>query len=372
MCRRIGMHDFCHAAVMMYGTTAHLAATPHSSHKSAASSVSGLSRAARLPAKSSHQETHMNMASSKAVAARGLAKTFTSARGPVHAVRNVDLSIAVGQTVALLGPNGAGKSTTIDLLLGLAHPDRGDARLFGMDPSAAIAAGQVAAMLQTGSLLRDLSVRELVAMMASLFPAPLPVSDVLDTAGLGAIADRRTQKLSGGQAQRVRFAIALVSDARLLVLDEPTVGMDVEARRELWTTIRAAAARGKTVMFATHNLEEAEAYADRIVVMARGEVVADGPVTEIKARVGARVIKMTLPDVDLGVLARLPGVSNAERRGDAVVLACSDSDRAIRRVLASFDQARDIEVVGSGLEDAFLELTGAAVRDAASESRRSA
>jgi ABC-2 type transport system ATP-binding protein len=290
--------------------------------------------------------------------ARGLAKTFATRAGPVRAVERVDLAIAPGETVALLGPNGAGKSTTIDLLLGLARPDRGEVSLFGMAPSAAVAAGHVAAMLQSGGLLRDLSVRELVTMVAALYPAPLPVADVLDATGLTALADRRTHKLSGGQAQRVRFAIALASGARLIVLDEPTVGMDVEARRELWTTIRAAAARGKTVVFATHYLEEADAYADRIVVMAHGRVIADGPATEIKARAQLRTIKATLPGADLAALAHLPGVTTAERRGDAIVLGCADSDRAIRALVAGFHDAHDIEITGAGLEQAFVELIG--------------
>jgi ABC-2 type transport system ATP-binding protein len=294
------------------------------------------------------------------IEARGLGKSFATPHGPVHAVQRVDLTIAPGQTVALLGPNGAGKSTTIDMLLGLVAPDRGEARLFGLAPRAAVAAGHVAAMLQTGGLIRDLSVRELVTMTASFYPAPRPVDEVLGTAGLDAIADHRTHKLSGGQAQRVRFALVLVSDASLLVLDEPTVGMDVEARRELWATVRAAAAVGKTVIFATHYLEEADSYADRIVLMARGIVIADGPATEIKARVGLRTIKATLPGVELAALERLPGVTRAERRGDAVVLSCSDSDHALRALLDAFAHARDIEAAGAGLEDAFIELTSTA------------
>jgi ABC-2 type transport system ATP-binding protein len=288
--------------------------------------------------------------------ARGLAKTFATPAGPVRAVERVDLAISPGETVALLGPNGAGKSTTIDLLLGLTQPDRGEVSLFGMAPSAAVAGGHIAAMLQTGGLVRDLSVRELVTMVAALYPAPLPIAEVLEATGLTALAERRTHKLSGGQAQRVRFAIALASGARLIVLDEPTVGMDVEARRELWTTIRAAAARGKTVVFATHYLEEADAYADRIVVMANGRVIADGPATEIKARAQLRTIKATLPGADLTALARLPGVTTAERRGDAIVLGCSDSDRAIRALVAGFSDAHDLEVTGAGLEQAFVEL----------------
>jgi ABC-2 type transport system ATP-binding protein len=291
------------------------------------------------------------------VEARGLEKTFATTHGPVRAVAGVDLQIAPGEMVALLGPNGAGKSTTIDLLLGLTRPDRGEVRLFGRPPAEAVATGEVAAMLQNGGLLRDLTVRELVTLMASLYPAPLAVAEAIAIAGLDELADQRTERLSGGEAQRVRFALAVVADARLVVLDEPTVGMDVEARRAFWAKVRAAAVRGKTVLFATHYLEEADRHADRVVMMAHGRVVADGPPSEIKARIGRREIRATLPGAAPGALARLPGVAGVERRGDAVVLACSDSDAAIRALLASFD-AHDIEIAGIGLEGAFLELTG--------------
>jgi ABC-2 type transport system ATP-binding protein len=286
---------------------------------------------------------------------RGLTKAF----GPVVAVRNVDVSIGSSETVALLGPNGAGKSTPIDMRLGLAAPDEGTVTVFGRPPRAAIDAGAVGAMLQTGMLIRDLTVREVVAMMASLYPAPLAVDEVLDLTGISAVAHRRTQKLSGGETQRVRFAVALVSNPDLLVLDEPTVAMDVEGRRAFWTTMREFAARGKTVVFATHYLEEADAYADRVVLMAHGSVVADGPPTEIKAMVGTRRIRATLPEVPLEGLERLPGVARVERHGEAVVLACTDSDEAIRALVAEYPEARDIEITGAGLEDAFIELTTA-------------
>ncbi len=212
-------------------------------------------------------------------------------------------------------------------------------------------------MLQTGGLLRDLSVRELIDMMRSLHDDPLETEQVLEVVGINAIAGRRTQSLSGGETQRVRFAIALVSDPDLLVLDEPTVAMDVEGRAAFWATMRGYAAGGKTVVFATHYLEEADAYADRAVLMARGRVVADGPTTELKAMVGLRTIRATLPGVELPEIERLPGVTRAERRGEAVVLTCSDSDAAIRALLTGFSGARDIEIVGAGLEEAFLELT---------------
>ena len=292
-----------------------------------------------------------------AVELNTLAKSFRTADGPIHAVRGVDLSIAPGETVALLGPNGAGKSTTIDLLLGLAIPDTGAAMVFGRHPADAVAAGAVGAMLQTGGLIPDLSVRELVTMAASLYAAPMEVSDVLRLTGIDDIARQRTNRLSGGQTQRVRAAVALVGDPELLVLDEPTVGMDVEARRAFWQTMRTYAADGRTILFATHYLDEADAYADRAVLMARGRVVADGPTTVIKAMVGSRTIRATLPTADRAVLNGLPGVVAVDRHGAAVILSCSNSDAAIRALLDVYPEAGDIEIAGAGLEQAFLELT---------------
>jgi len=289
---------------------------------------------------------------------RALEKTFHANGSSVHAVRGIDVSIAPGETVALLGPNGAGKSTTIDMILGLTEPDAGSVSVFGAEPSRAIDEGRIGAMLQTGSLLRELTVRELVSMMASLYENPLGVDDVLELTGTGAIGGQRTEKLSGGQTQRVRFAVSLVSNPDLLVLDEPTVAMDVEGRHGFWMTMREFASRGKTVLFATHYLEEADQYADRAVLMARGQVVADGPTTEIKAMVGRRTIRATLPAADLYALARLDGVSQVEQRGEAVMLSCADSDAAIRALIAGFPEVRDIEITGAGLEEAFLHLTG--------------
>jgi ABC-2 type transport system ATP-binding protein len=213
-------------------------------------------------------------------------------------------------------------------------------------------------MLQTGGLIRDLSIRELVTMMCGLYPKSLDVDDTLKLTGLDVIADQRTQKLSGGQTQRVRAALALVSNPDLLVLDEPTVALDVEGRREFWKTMREFASRGKTVVFATHYLDEADAYADRAVLMAHGRVVADGPTNEIKAMVGTRTIRATV-SAPLEDLERLPGVTGAERRGEAAVLTCTDSDAALRALLGRYSDARDIEVIAAGLEEAFVQLTSA-------------
>jgi ABC-2 type transport system ATP-binding protein len=276
----------------------------------------------------------------------------------VQAVRAIDLDIARGQTVALLGPNGAGKSTTIEMILGLSKPDAGTVEVLGLTPAKAIQRGAIGAMLQVGAVLGELSVRELIDMMGSLFPTPLAVEDTLELAGIADIAERRTNRLSGGQTQRVRFAVAMVSDPDLIILDEPTVAMDVESRVAFWATMRSFTARGKTVIFATHYLEEADAYADRIVLMARGAIVADGTAAELRAASGGRHIRAALPGASARELGSLPGVASATVHGDAIDLACSDSDVAIRSLLATHPDAHDIEIVGAGLEQAFLELTG--------------
>ena len=220
------------------------------------------------------------------------------------------------------------------MILGLARPDAGSVSVFGRTPSDAVKAGLVGGMLQTGALIRGLSVRELMAMVASLYPSPLDIDEVLELAGLTDAAEQRTEKLSGGQTQRARFAVAVVSNPELLILDEPTVAMDVEGRRAFWVAMRGFAARGKTVMFATHYLEEADANADRAVLLAHGRVVADGPTTEIKGRVGTRTIRATLPGRRRSTSwPRSPASNSAERHGDAVILVCSDSDQAIRELL---------------------------------------
>jgi ABC-2 type transport system ATP-binding protein len=279
--------------------------------------------------------------------------------GPLQAVRGIDVSIEPGETVALLGPNGAGKSTTIDMILGLAQPDSGSVTLFGQPPSTAVSQGQVGGMLQTGSLVPHLTVRELVTMVASLYPHPLAVAETLCLTSAAGFADRPTTRLSGGQAQRVRLALALVADPDLLVLDEPTAALDVESRREFWKIMRAVARSGKTVLFATHYLEEADAYADRIILMASGRVVADGSSSEIKAAAGGRTIRATLSRADRKALCRLPGVQTVDVHGGTVVLACRRPDEALRAFLDQYPQAHDIEVKGAALEDAFIELTAA-------------
>jgi ABC-2 type transport system ATP-binding protein len=286
------------------------------------------------------------------------AVNLTKAYGPIDAVGGIDLSIAPGETVALLGPNGAGKTTTIDMILGLTRPDHGSVSVFGLSPAAAVRAGKVGGMLQSGLPLDHLRVRELVELMASYYPHPLDVDDVLALTGTDVFAKQWTTKLSGGQAQRVRFAAGIVGDPDLLLLDEPTAAIDVEGRHEFWRAMRAIAARGKTVMFATHYLEEADAFADRIVIMARGRIVADGPASEIKALAGLRTIRATLRDGDAATLASLPGVESIDRHGDTVILSCSDPDAALEALYRSYRRVSDVEVRGGTLEEAFRELTG--------------
>jgi ABC-2 type transport system ATP-binding protein len=278
--------------------------------------------------------------------------------GQVRAVDGVDLVIAPGEVVALLGPNGAGKSTTVDMVLGLTRPDAGTVTVFGASPHEAVSAGSIGAMLQGGALLDDATVGETVAMVASLHRTPLPVAEVLRRTGIEDLASRRCNKLSGGQKQRVRFAVALVSDPDLLVLDEPTAAMDVASRRDFWRSMRTFTDSGRTVLFATHYLEEAETYADRVVLMRSGVVVADGSVAEVTSLVAGRVLRAAVPGASEQVLGTLPGASEVEVRGEQVSISSRDSDATLRALLQTFPQARDIEVTAVGLEGAFLSLTG--------------
>lgn len=294
----------------------------------------------------------MNDTNLLAVDAAGLRKSF----GTVHAVDGVDLKVRPGEIVAFLGPNGAGKTSTIDMLLGLSDPDEGSVRVFGESPRAAIAHGLVSAVLQTGGLLKDITVRETLQLTASLFADTRPIDEVLQRAGIGDIADRRVGVCSGGQQQRLRFAMALLSDPGLLILDEPTTGMDVEGRRAFWSAIRTDAARGRTVLFATHYLDEADEYADRIVLMSRGRIVADGATAEIKNLVSGRIVRATLPGADPVALAALPGVDDVEVAGDRVSIHTKDSDAAARHLLTA-TPARDVEITAQNLESVFLALT---------------
>ncbi|MEK6311505.1 MAG: ABC transporter ATP-binding protein [Curtobacterium sp.] len=288
------------------------------------------------------------------IALRGLHKRF----GAVHAVGGVDLTIRRGEVVALLGPNGAGKTTTVDLALGLSTPTAGEVRLFGEDPRAAVVDGRVGAMLQGGALLPDMTVRDVVALVGAAHRTPMPVDEALRRARCTEIAGRRVNKLSGGQLQRARFAVAVVSDPELLVLDEPTAAMDVEARHTFWSSMHEFTDAGRTVVFATHYLDEADTFADRIVIMRSGRVVADGTPTEIKAIASSRSVRLAGVGPDAHVAQRaLPGVTGLEARHDSVTLRTDRSDHTLRALLTAFPQAHDVQVVASTMDDAFLALT---------------
>jgi ABC-2 type transport system ATP-binding protein len=290
-----------------------------------------------------------------AVSLSGVTKSF----GAVQAVRGVDLELHQGEIVAFLGPNGAGKTTTIDMVLGLSKPTHGTVSVLGLEPRQAIARGLVSAVLQTGGLVKDLSVRETVEYTASLFADTRSVDEVLEDAGIAAIADRKVAKCSGGEQQRLRFAMALLSDPALLLLDEPTTGMDVEGRRAFWSAIRRDASQGRTVLFATHYLEEADQYADRIVLISQGRIVADGSGSEIRALAAGRSVRATLSGADthrIAAISAIGGVDAVEVRGDHVLVHAKDSDAVARYLLTETD-ARDLEITSQGLEDAFLSLT---------------
>ncbi|HEY2947522.1 MAG TPA: ABC transporter ATP-binding protein [Micromonosporaceae bacterium] len=287
-----------------------------------------------------------------AIEIRDVVKTF----GSVVAVDGVSLSIHPGEIVALLGPNGAGKTTTIDMLLGLSRPTHGSVSVYGMSPRAAVARGLVSAVMQTGGLLKDYTVAETVRLTASLFASGRPVDELLDRAGIADIADRRVGACSGGEQQRLRFAMALAPNPDLLILDEPTTGMDVEGRRDFWAAIRADAAAGRTVVFATHYLAEADEHADRIVFIRKGQVVADGTPAQIKSLGSGRTVRATLAGVSAGDLSGIPGASSVEVRGDTLIVQAYDSDSVARHLLTT-TAARDLEITSRNIEDAFIALT---------------
>jgi ABC-2 type transport system ATP-binding protein len=284
---------------------------------------------------------------------RGVSKNF----GTVAAVRQLQLTIRQGETVALLGPNGAGKSTAIGMLLGLSQPDSGEVRLFGAPPARAVAAGRVGAMLQSAGFVPNARVRHLIELARALYPDPMPTGQILATAGLTELAERRLDKLSGGEAQRVRFAFALAGDPRLLVLDEPTAAMDVAARQAFWATMRRYSQAGHTVLFATHYLAEADDYADRIVVMDRGRLIADGTGTAIKKLVAGRTVAFDLADGATAGLDALPGVRGVELRGARARLRSDDSDATVLALVHSGRSFSNLEITSAGLEEAFLTLT---------------
>jgi ABC-2 type transport system ATP-binding protein len=276
--------------------------------------------------------------------------------GDVRALRNVDFRVRAGEVVALLGPNGAGKTTAVKLLLGLMPPNSGRVRVFGGDPTNPENRMRTGAMLQVGRVPETLRVREHIDLFSSYYPAPLPAADVLAAAGLEKLRDRKYSDLSGGQKQRVLFALAICGDPDLLFLDEPTVGLDVEARRMLWEEIRRMVTRGKTVLLTTHYLQEADALADRIAVISQGEIVAQGTPAEIKAQNSGKKIRC-ITSLSVGVLRQIPGVREVKQDREAVEIRADEAESIVRELFARDAQLSGLEISSAGLEEAFLALT---------------
>jgi ABC-2 type transport system ATP-binding protein len=276
--------------------------------------------------------------------------------GLVKALQSVDISIKAGELLALLGPNGAGKTTAVKLLLGLAKPNTGRVSVFGADPTMPQTRLRIGTMLQVGRVPETLRVREHIDLFRSYYASPLPESDVMAAAGLQGIENRLFGELSGGQRQRLLFALAICGDPDLLFLDEPTVGLDVEARRGLWDEIRKLVARGKTVLLTTHYLQEADELADRIVVLNQGQVVAEGTPAEIKARTAGKKIRC-VTNYDMWRLRELPGVLDVRRDREALEIQAIEAETVVRELLNRDASLSDLEVTSAGLEEAFLALT---------------
>jgi ABC-2 type transport system ATP-binding protein len=282
----------------------------------------------------------------------GLNKNY----GSVRALRGVEFRVRAGEVVALLGPNGAGKTTAVKLLLGLIQPNSGRARVFGGDPTNPENRMRTGAMLQVGRVPETLRVREHIDLFSSYYPKPMPSAEVLAAAGLEKLSDRKFGELSGGQRQRVLFALAICGDPDLLFLDEPTVGLDVEARRMLWDEIRRLVARGKTVLLTTHYLQEADALADRIAVLNQGEIIAQGTPSEIKAKTAGKRIRC-ITSLSVNTLRQIPGVTEVKEDREAVELHAVEAEPVVRELLARDARLSGLEVTSAGLEEAFLALT---------------
>ena len=304
------------------------------------------------------------MNTSHVIEAQGLTQIFRTRSGNVTAVDNLDLTIDKGEIVALLGPNGAGKTTLIDMLLGLSTPTRGVLTIDGASPKAAIQSGNIGAVLQTGGLLKDLTVQQTLDMLASLYPTRLDMNQVLADADLTELAHRKVGKCSGGQQQRIRFAIATMHDPNILILDEPTTGMDVTARRTFWERMDKLAETGKTIIFATHYLEEAQNFAQRIVLMNNGKIIADGTSEEIRDLTGGRLVSF-LADKPI-TFSEYPmlSVETSEENGayrHRTTVANADE---FARVLLTKYTVRDLEIVKPSLDESFVQLTDRAAQEA--------
>jgi ABC-2 type transport system ATP-binding protein len=300
------------------------------------------------------QPQHADAVNSELVVAslEGVNKNY----GSVRALRGVDFRVRAGELVALLGPNGAGKTTAVKLLLGLLQPNSGRARVFGGDPTNPENRMRTGAMLQVGRVPETLRVREHIDLFSSYYQKPMAPADVLAAAGLEKVSDRKFGDLSGGQRQRVLFALAICGDPDLLFLDEPTVGLDVEARRMVWDEIRRMVSRGKTVLLTTHYLQEADALADRVAVIHQGEIIAQGTPAEIKAKTAGKRIRC-ITSLSLNILRQIPGVTEVKEDREAVEIHAVEAESIVRELLARDARLSGLEVASAGLEEAFLALT---------------
>ena len=276
--------------------------------------------------------------------------------GPVRALSGIDFRVRAGEVVALLGPNGAGKTTAVKLLLGLLQPNSGKVRVFGADPTNPENRMRTGAMLQVGKVPETLRVREHIDLFSSYYPKPMSATEVLAAAGLEKLSDRKFGDLSGGQRQRVLFALALCGDPDLLFLDEPTVGLDVEARRTLWEEIRKLVQRGKTVLLTTHYLQEADALADRIAVINKGEIIAEGTPGQIKSQTAGKKIRC-ITRIPVDSIRDLPGVNEVKEDREAIEIHATEAEPVLREMLGMDASLSGLEVSSAGLEDAFLALT---------------
>ena len=276
--------------------------------------------------------------------------------GKVQALDAADLEVHRGEVLAVLGPNGAGKTTAISLLLGLLQPDSGSASLFGLAPKALAARRRIGAMLQTTGVPETLTIGELVELFRSYYPRPRTVADVVDLAGVGDLLKRRYGKLSGGQQRRAQFALALAGNPEVLFLDEPTTGLDIEARETIWKTLRTLVAEGCAIVLTTHYLEEAEALADRVSVLARGRVVAAGSVQQIRARVAQRRVRC-ISRLAEGAIANWPEVRSVARDGEHIEIVTDAAETVVRQLLFEDSSLSELEVRRAGLAEAFVEIT---------------
>lgn len=291
-----------------------------------------------------------------AIDVSAVSKTFNPLSGsPVRALNNVSFTADQGEIIALLGSNGAGKTTLIDLILGLTTPSSGRVQVLGQSPRQAVRNQHISALMQNGGLLSELTVKETLEMIASTFPKHLPPDEVAEQADLKKIYKRRVGKCSGGEQQRIRFALAILGDPEILILDEPTAGMDAGARHRFWDSMNRQAQHGRTIVFATHYLEEADTFAQRVVLMNKGEIIADGTTDELRNLNSHRVVSAEFPN-GIPALSTLPGVIDSESNGHRLRMKTDDSD-ALARYLLIETSARNLTISSHSLEDTFLTLT---------------